>query len=84
MSQHLSMFSSKHIMDVLEVFHELFEDVNNYDEQMRQLNLIHHEVCQAEDYFLLSTTSQGLSEMDELMEETFEDYHQLQELELAF
>lgn len=71
-------------MDVLEVFQELFEDVNNYEEQMDQLNLINHEVCQAEDYFLLSTTSQGLSQMDELMEETFEDYHQLQELELAF
>lgn len=71
-------------MDVLEVFQELFEDVNNYDEQMDQRNLINHEVCQAEDYFLLSTTSQGLSEMDELMEETFEDYHQIQELELVF
>lgn len=71
------MFSSKHIMDVLEVFQELFEDVNNYDEQMDQLNLINHEVCQTEHYFLLSTTSQGLSEMDELMEQTFEDYHQL-------
>ena len=78
------MFSSKHIMDVLEVFQELFEDVNNYDEQMEQLNLIHHEVCQAEDYFLMSTTSQELSEMDELMEDTFEDYHQLQEFELVF
>lgn len=84
MSQHLSMFSSKHIMDVLEVFQELFEDVNNYDEQMEQLNLIHHEVCQVEDYFLMSTTSQELSEMDELMEDTFEDYHQLQEFELVF
>ena len=52
--------------------------------QLNQLNLINHEVCQAEDYFLLSTTSQSLSEMDELMEETFEDYHQLQELELVF
>ena len=51
---------------------------------MEQLNLIHHEVCQAEDYFLMSTTSQGLSEMDELMEDTFEDYHQLQEFELVF
>ena len=50
--KHLSMLSSKHVMDVLEVFQELIKDINNYEEQMEELNSIQNEVSQAENYLV--------------------------------
>lgn len=60
LQKHLYMFISKHVMDVLEVFQELFEDTNDYDKQMEELALIHNEVSQAENYLLASEMINGL------------------------
>ena len=73
------MFTSKHVMDALEVFQELFEDKNDYEKQMEELALIHNEVSQAEDYLLESEMIDGLSAVA-----CCEDFSQLQEFELSF
>lgn len=79
------MFTSKHVMDVLEVFQELFEDKNDYEKQMEELALIHNEVSQAEDYLLESEMIDGLSTVAlAQLEDSCEDFSQLQEFELSF
>lgn len=82
--KHLSMYSSKHVMDVLEVFQELFEDINNYEEQIEELNLVYQEVSQAEDYLL--GLSDGLLDLNiSIFENSTEELdYQLQEFELLF
>lgn len=85
LQKHLYMFTSKHVMDVLEVFQELFEDINDYEEQMEELALIHNEVSQAEDYLLESEMIGGLSALTLAHpEDSCEDFSQLQEFELSF
>ena len=81
--KHLSMFSSKHVMDVLEVFQELFEDINNYEVQIEELNLIYQEVSQAEDYLGLSDGLLDLN-ISKFGNSTEELEYQLQEFELLF
>lgn len=79
------MFTSKHVMDVLQVFQELFEDKNDYEKQMEELALIHNEVSQAEDYLLESEMIDGLSTVAlAQLEDSCEDFSQLQEFELSF
>lgn len=85
--KHLSMFSARHVMDVLEVFQELFENIENFEEQIEELNLIQCEVMQAEDYLLELMMSDGLSDMSfNESEDSSEElnYYQLQEFELLF
>ena len=78
------MFSSEHVMDVLEVFHELFEDINNYDEEIEKLNLVYQEVSLAEEYLL--GLSDGLldSNICNCEDPNEELDYQLQEFELLF
>lgn len=72
-------------MDVLQVFQELFEDKNDYEKQMEELALIHNEVSQAEDYLLESEMIDGLSTVAlAQLEDSCEDFSQLQEFELSF
>lgn len=78
------MFSSKHVMDVLEVFQELFEDINNYEEQIEELNLVYQEVSLAEEYLLGMSDGlldSNISNFEDSNEEL--EYH-LQEFELLF
>ena len=85
LQKHLYMFIFKHVMDVLEVFQELFEDTNDYDEQMEELALIHNEVSQAEDYLLESEMIDDLSAVTLAhLEDSWEDYSRLQEFEQSF
>lgn len=79
------MFSSKHVTDVLEVFQELFEDISNYEEQMEELNLIYHEVSQAEDCLVeLSDDGLLLENISSYQDFDEEVDYQLQEFELFF
>ena len=72
-------------MDVLEVFQELFEDINDYEKQIEELALIHNEVSQAEDYLLESEMIDGLSAVILAhLEDSCEDFSQLQEFEQSF
>ena len=72
-------------MDVLEVFQELFEDINDYEKQMEELALIHNEVSQAEDYLLESEMIDGLSAVAlAQLEDSCKHFSQLQEFELSF
>ena len=80
MQKHLYIFSSKHTMDVLEVFQELFEDIPNYEEQIEELNAIYCEVVQAEDHLLAASFASDMCDSDNSSEE----FHQLQEFELLF
>ena len=80
MQKHLYIFSSKHTMDVLEVFQELFEDIPNYEEQIEELNAIYCEVVQAEDHLLTASFASDMCDSDNSSEE----FHQLQEFELLF
>lgn len=78
------MFSFKHVMDVLEVFQELFEDINNYEEQIEELNLVYQEVSLAEEYLLGMSDGlldSNISNFEDSNEEL--EYH-LQEFELLF
>ena len=79
------MFIFKHVMDVLEVFQELFEDTNDYDEKVEELALIHNEVSQAKDYLVESEMIDDLSAVTLAhLEDSCEDYSRLQEFELSF
>ena len=80
MQKHLYIFSSKHTMDVLEVFQELFEDIPNYEEQIEELNAIYCEVVQAEDHLLAASFASDMCDSDNSSEE----FYQLQEFELLF
>lgn len=71
-------------MDVLEVFQELFEDINNYEEQIEELNLVYQEVSLAEEYLLGMSDGlldSNISNFEDSNEEL--EYH-LQEFELLF
>ena len=45
-----SIYSTQHIMDVLEVLQELFEDIPDYEQQMEMLGSLNNEVTRAEEY----------------------------------
>ena len=61
--KHISVLSIQQVMDVMEAFQELFEDINDFEEQMEELFLIRREVSQVEGYVLLeSFMSYGLSD----------------------
>lgn len=51
LQQNFSIYSTHHIMDVLEVLQELFEDIPDYEQQMEVLDLLKSEVTHAEGYF---------------------------------
>ena len=44
------IYSTQHVMDILEVFQELFEDIPNFVQQMEVLGLLNSEVARAEHY----------------------------------
>ena len=50
LQQNFSIYSTHHIMDVLEVLQELFEDIPDYEQQMEVLDLLKSEVTRAEGY----------------------------------
>ena len=50
LQNHFSVYSTKHVMDVLEVFQELFEDILDFEQQMEMLHLLNSEVTRAEKY----------------------------------
>ena len=49
LQKNFSMYSIQHVMDVLEIFQELFEDIPDYAQQMEVLGLLNSEVTQAEN-----------------------------------
>ena len=49
LQKNFSMYSIQHVMDVLEIFQELFEDIPDYAQQMEVLGLLNSEVSQAEN-----------------------------------
>lgn len=51
----ISMLSIQQVMNVLEVFQEMFEDINDFEEQMEELFLIRREVSQVEGYVMLES-----------------------------
>ena len=49
LQKNFSMYSTQHVMDVLEIFQELFEDIPDFAQQMEVLCLLNSEVTQAEN-----------------------------------
>ena len=47
------MYSTQYVADVLEVFQELFEDIPDFEQQMKVLGLLNSEVAQAERYMFM-------------------------------
>lgn len=50
---HFSMYSTQYVADVLEVFQELFEDISDFEQQMKVLGLLNSEVAKAERYMFM-------------------------------
>ena len=50
LQENFSIYCTQHVMDVLEVFQELFEDIPDFYQQMEVLSTLSKEVARAEDY----------------------------------
>ena len=57
----ISMLSFQQVMDVLEVFQEMFEDMDDFEEQTEELLLIRREVSQVEGYVMLESVMSDVS-----------------------
>lgn len=78
-----SIYSTQHIMDVLEVFQELFEDIPDYDQQMEVLDLLKSEVARAEIYLQAMELEACLQSVDFFSDDSDTEFL-LSEFDLQF
>ena len=72
------IISTQHVMDVLEVFQELFKDIPNFEQQMEVLPLLNREVTQAEHYLQAMVVTEIVEHISDEM------YSLLPEFDLQF
>ena len=73
-----SIYSTQHVMNVLEVFQELFENIPNFEQQMEVLSLLNREVTQAEHYLQAMEVTENVEHISDEM------YSLLPEFDLQF
>ena len=56
LADNLAMYSSLHVIDVLEIFQELFEDINDFEQEMDELHLLKKQFCIVENQYLISSS----------------------------
>ena len=83
LQNNFSIYSTQHIMDVLEVLQELFEDILNYEHQMEMLGLLNTEVTRAEDYIQAMEVVAFMQSTEDISDDS-DDYFLLPEFDLRF
>lgn len=56
LADNLAMYSSLHVIDVLEIFQELLEDINDFEQEMDELHLLKKQFCIVENQYLISSS----------------------------
>ena len=67
LTENLAIYSSRQVIDILEIFQELFDDIEQYEQEMEILHLVNNELCQTEGYLLAKSMSElGCDEIEDL------------------
>ena len=69
LTDNLAIYSSIHAIDVLEIFQELFEDIDDFEHKMDELHLLNKQFTKMENYLISSSMSVDTADvaMDDLV-----------------
>lgn len=62
LTDNLAMYSSVHAIDVLEIFQELFDDIDYFEQEMDELHMLKKQFTEMENYLLSSSVSSGVAD----------------------
>ena len=63
LTENLAIYSSRHAIDILEIFQEIFGDIQHFEKEMDELHLINKTYSESESY-LLAKSSDNIYEGD--------------------
>ena len=84
LQESFSIYCTQHVMDVLEVFQELFEDIPDFYQQMEVLSSLSKEVARAEDYLQAMEIAACVESAENLSDDSDEFDFLLSEFDLQF
>lgn len=62
LTDNLAIYSSVHAIDVLEIFQELFDDIDYFEQEMDELHMLKKQFTEMENYLLSSSVSSGVAD----------------------
>ena len=84
LQENFSIYCTQHVMDVLEVFQELFEDIPDFYQQMEVLSTLSKEVARAEDHLQAMEIAACVESAEKLSYDSDEFDFLLPEFDLQF